>query len=205
MKIFMFAGTPMSSAKGMRLILPLACFCEASLLSNVRSLAGDLPRFQPQVISTAVKFGYQMIAVDLNADGKKDLLAIDEQATEVAWFENPTWQRHVLATNVHRPLNAACYDLDHDGIPEVILAYHFETSPEKSLGNVALLTHGQDVRQPWTTREIDRVPTAHRVRWIDPEGNGKPVLLLGPMVGQRFPPVEGDPVPIYLYHGPVLK
>ena len=48
-------------------------------------------------------------------------------------------------------------------------------------------------------REIDRVPTAHRVRWIDPEGNGKKVLLLGPMVGKRFPPVEGDPVPIYLY------
>ena len=163
-------------------------------------LAQDLPRFRAQVISKDVKFGYQLVAVDLNGDGKKDLLAVDERATEVAWFENPTWERHVLATDVPRPLNAACWDIDGDGIPEVILAYRFETSPDQSVGNVVLLTHGKDVRQPWTRREIDRVPTAHRARWIDPEGNGKKVLLLGPMVGKQFPPVEGDPVPIYLYH-----
>lgn len=161
--------------------------------------AADLPRFSDQTISKAVKFGYQLVAVDLNGDGKKDLIAVDEQASEVAWFENPGWERHVLATDVPRPLNAAAYDVDGDGIPEVVLAYRFESSPEKSVGNVALLTHGRDVRQPWTAREIDRVPTAHRVRWIDPEGTGKKVLLLGPMVGQRFPPVEGDSVPIYLY------
>jgi len=161
--------------------------------------AQDLPRFREQVVSKEVKMGYQLVAVDLNHDGKKDLLAIDEQAAEVAWFENPTWARHVLATNVPRPLNAACWDIDGDGIPEVVLAYRFETRPDQSVGNVALLTHGPDVRQPWNAREIDRVPTAHRLRWMDPEGNGKKVLLLGPMVGQRFPPVEGDPVPIYLY------
>jgi len=171
----------------------------AWLLAGCSVFAQDLPRFREQVISKAVKFGYQLIAVDLNGDGKKDLIAVDEQATEVAWFENPTWERHVLAADVPRPLNAACYDIDGDGIPEVILAYRFETRPEQSVGNVVLLTHGKDVRQPWTAQEIDRVPTAHRVRWIDPEGNGKKVLLLGPMVGQRFPPVEGDPVPIYLY------
>ena len=55
------------------------------------------------------------------------------------------------------------------------------------------------MRQPWVVREIDRVPTAHRVRWIDPEGNGNKVLLLGPLVGKRYPPQEGDTVPIYLY------
>ncbi len=178
----------------------LACGCVAWLLADVRLPAqDDLPRFRERVISKAVKFGYQLVAADLNGDGKKDLIAVDERATEVAWFENPTWERHVLATNVPRPLNAACCDIDGDGVPEVVLAYRFETSPEQSVGNVVLLTHGKDVRQPWTAREIDRVPTAHRVRWIDPEGNGQKVLLLGPMVGERFPPAEGDPVPIYLY------
>ena len=177
----------------------LACGCVAWLLAEVRLPAQDLPRFRERVISKAVKFGYQLVAADLNGDGKKDLIAVDERATEVAWFENPTWERHVLATNVPRPLNAACCDIDGDGVPEVVLAYRFETSPEQSVGNVVLLAHGKDVRQPWAAREIDRVPTAHRVRWIDSEGNGQKVLLLGPMVGQRFPPAEGDPVPIYLY------
>ena len=171
----------------------------ASLLAGANLLAQDLPRFHEQVITREIKFGYQLVAADLNGDGKKDLIAIDERASEVAWFENPSWTRHVLATNVPRPLNAACWDIDGDGIPEVVLAYQFETSPEQSVGNVAVLRHGKDLRQPWLSREIDRVPTAHRIRWIDPEGNGQKVLLLGPMVGQRFPPVEGDPVPIYLY------
>jgi hypothetical protein len=168
-------------------------------LAGVGLSAQDLPRFREHVITKALKLGYQLVAADLNGDGKKDLIVIDEQATEVAWFENPTWERHVLATNVPRPLSAACWDIDGDGVPEVVLAYRFDTHPEQSVGNVVLLTHGKDVRQPWTAREIDRVPTAHRVRWIDPEGNGQKVLLLGPMVGQRFPPAEGDPVPIYLY------
>jgi len=145
----------------MRWGLGLACSCLAWLLAEGRLLAQDLPRFRAQVISRAVKFGYQLIAVDLNGDGKKDLIAIDERATEVAWFENPTWERHVLATNVPRPLNAACWDINGDGIPEVILAYRFEMRPEQSVGNIVLLTHGKDVRQPWTAREIDRVPTAH--------------------------------------------
>ncbi|HEY5912481.1 MAG TPA: VCBS repeat-containing protein, partial [Verrucomicrobiae bacterium] len=177
----------------------MACGCLAWLLAGAVISTEELPRFREQMISTAIKFGYQLVAVDLNGDGRKDLLAVDEQATEVAWFENPTWERHVLATNVPRPLNAACCDIDGDGIPEVILAYHFESRPEQSVGNVVLLKHGNDARQPWMAHEIDRVPTAHRVRWMDPEGNGKKALLLGPMVGPRFPPVEGDPVPIYLY------
>ena len=112
---------------------------------------------------------------------------------------NPGWNRHVLAVDVPRPLNAACCDIDGDGIPEVVLAYRFESRPEESVGNVVLLKSGSDVRQPWTPREIDRVPTAHRVRWIDPQGDGNKVLLLGPMVGKRYPPQEGDHVPIYLY------
>lgn len=161
--------------------------------------AGDLPQFKAHTITDSIKFGYQLVAADLNADGKKDLIAIDEAGTELAWFENPTWERHVLATDVPRPLNAACHDIDSDGIPEVVLAYRFESRPEESVGNVVLLKSGPDVRQPWIPREIDRVPTAHRVRWIDPKGDGNRVLLLGPMVGRRYPPREGDRVPIYLY------
>jgi hypothetical protein len=170
------------------------------LMSTIGLHSQELPRFREEVISKEVKFGYQLVVADFNGDGKKDLLAVDEKATEVAWFENPGWQRHILATNTPRPLNAACWDINGDGVPEVVLAYRFETSPERSVGNVVLLTHGADVRQPWLSHEIDRVPTAHRVRWINPDGNGQKVLLLGPMVGIRFPPVEGDTVPIYLYH-----
>lgn len=160
----------------------------------------DLPRFSEITVTHEVKMGYQLLAVDLNGDGRKDLIAIDERASELAWYENPGWQRHVMAVDVPRQLNADAWDVDGDGKPEVVLAYRFESSPERSVGNVALLKAGADATKPWTMKEIDRVPTAHRVRFIDWEGNGKKVLLLGPMVGMRAQaPLNDDDVPIYVY------
>ena len=105
----------------------------------------------------------------------------------------------MLAVDVPRQLNADCWDVDGDGVPEVVLAYGFETSPDRSIGNVVLLHRGADVRQPWKAQEIDRVPTAHRAAWIDADGTGKKLLLVAPMVGRRFPPGSDDPVPIYVY------
>ncbi len=184
-----------------RLGQPLVAACQVWLLACIGLQAQELPRFREHIISDQLKFGYQLVAVDLNGDGKKDLIAIDEGATELAWFENqhPVWKRHVLAVDVPRPINADCWDVDGDGVPEVVLAYRFETSPAKSVGNVVLLHSGTDVRQPWKAREIDRVPTAHRVRWIDPDGSGKKLLLVAPVVGRRYLPGFDDPAPIYVY------
>jgi len=175
--------------------------CQIGLLVCTTLHAQDMPRFREHVISEELKYGYQLVAADLNKDGRKDLIAVDERATELVWFENshPTWERHVLAENVPRLLNADCWDADADGIPEVVLAYQFESDPRKSVGNVVFLKSQEDVRRPWTAREIDRIPTAHRVRWIDPQGNGKKVLLVAPMVGVKFPPDPNDAVSIYLY------
>ena len=123
-----------------RLGQPLFVACQAWLLACIGLQAQDLPRFREHVISNELKFGYQLVVADLNGDGKKDLIAVDEAATQLVWFENqhPTWKRHVLAVDVPRQLNADCWDVDGDGVPEVVLAYRFEPSPEKSVGNVVL-------------------------------------------------------------------
>ena len=127
------------AASGIRWVLRwVKCFA-VSLLVVGSVQAGELPEFKAQTVTSSIKFGYQLVAADLTGDGKKDLIAIDERATELAWFENPTWERHVLATDVPRPLNAACHDIDGDGVPEVVLAYRFECRPEDSVGNVVLL------------------------------------------------------------------
>ncbi|WP_321473979.1 VCBS repeat-containing protein [uncultured Paludibaculum sp.] len=167
---------------------------------------GELPAFKAHVVTSGLKMGYQLVSVDLNGDGRKDLIAVDERATELAWFENPTWERHVMAVNAPRPINMDCYDYDGDGAPECVVALHFETSPEKSIGDVYLLKSGKDVRQPWTMKELDRIPTAHRIRWIDWNGDGKKVLLLSPLVGLTArPPLYEGQTPVYLYRPGVWK
>ncbi|HEY3442792.1 MAG TPA: FG-GAP-like repeat-containing protein [Paludibaculum sp.] len=176
------------------------------LLPLVALLAAALPPWQETTVTSAVKMGYQLVAVDLNRDGKPDLIVVDERGTELAWYENPTWERHVLVADVPRTINLDVYDYDGDGIPEIAMGYHFETTPEKSVGNVVILKSGPDPRQPWTAREIDRVPTVHRLRWIDLAGDGKKVLLVAPMIGLNAkPPEYADQVPVYLYRPGVWK
>ncbi len=64
-------------------------FVATVVFGTGRTLYGqELPRFREQTISTEVKFGYQLVAADLDGDGKKDLIAIDEAATQLGWFEN---------------------------------------------------------------------------------------------------------------------
>lgn len=139
---------------------------------------------------TDLNGGYQLVAVDLNHDGRLDLIAVASGQTELAWYENPTWERHVLATGLPHLINAAAYDYDGDGVPEIAIAYEFSSELDKSIGVVAVLHHSGDVRLPWTLHEIDRLPTSHRLRWANLFGDGHRVLVNVPLRGldpQRVP------------------
>ena len=171
------------------------------LVLLVAALSGaELPQWKETTVTGSLKMGYQVVAVDLNRDGRPDLIAVDERGTELAWYENPTWERHVIIKDVPRTINLDVYDYDGDGIPEIAMGHNFETVPERSIGNVLILKSGPDPRQPWTAREIDRIPTVHRLRWIDLKGDGKKVLLVAPMIGAKAtPPSYAENVPVYLY------
>jgi hypothetical protein len=40
-------------------------------------------------------------------------------------------------------------------------------------------------RELWSGKEIDRIPTAHRLRSADIDGSGKPVVVLAPLTGEK--------------------
>lgn len=168
---------------------------------------GELPTFRESTIVSGLSMGYQVVLVDLNRDRRLDVLVIDERSDELAWYENPSWDRHVLVSGVPRPINLDGHDLDGDGVPEIALAHQFETDPDRSAGQVLLLTHDKDPRQRWRARPIDRVPTAHRVRWMSVEPGKAPWLLVSPLVGQGVSaPAYAGTTPIYAYRptGPAV-
>jgi hypothetical protein len=144
-----------------------------------------MAEFREHTIATDLKGGYQVVAADLNKDGKPDLIALASGMTELVWFENPGWQRHVLATGISRAINIAVSEPGPDGIPVIVLAQEFSMDPRKSPGIVSVLTHGGDPRQPWTTAEIDRLPTSHRLRWADIDGSGNKVVVNAVLAGVR--------------------
>ncbi len=142
-------------------------------------------RFATHVIGGDVPGGYQVTAVDLNKDGKLDLLGLGlSRAGDLVWFENPTWIRRVMATGIVNMINLAPYDdVDGDGIPEIGIAHGFATSIANSAGGVSLLTHGPNVSEPWTRKDIDALPTAHRLRWVNADGQKKVMLVNAPLIG----------------------
>ena len=170
----------------------------ASLLASFRAP----PNFAVHDIATGLTGGYQVIAADLNRDGKVDLIALASGLPDLAWYENPSWTRHVIASGMNGLINVAAADLDGDGIPELAVASGFSTRPDQSSGDVALFTHGADPTQPWNMRVIDHVPSAHRLRWYT-DRDGQRWLINSPLAAStaRPPNYEGA-TPIYVYRAP---
>lgn len=169
-------------------------------MSTALMAAGGNIRFKEHTLATDLAGGYQVVTCDVNGDGKLDLIALASDMTDLVWFENPGWQRHVIAGNLPHMINLAAWDLDGDGIPEIALAYGFSMNAAKSAGRVAILHHQGDPRQPWSVKEIDRIPTSHRLRWADIDGSGKKVLINAPLTAAdaRAPEYYGH-VPLVYY------
>lgn len=172
----------------------------ALLLANFALASAQTPDFRPATIVSGLTTGYQVVLTDLTRDGRPDVIVVDERSDVLAWYESPTWERRVLAVGVPRPINLAPYDLDDDGVPEIALAHDFAQRPDRSVGQVLLLRHAGDPRQPWRAEPIDRVPTAHRVRWLPRAAGESPRLIVSPLAGDGVvAPAYDGVTPIFAY------
>ena len=138
----------------------------STLLFALPLLAAAPAVLVEHTIANDLKGGYQVVAADLNHDGRPDLIALASGLTELVWYENPGWQRHVLASGQSRMIN--CVVVGN----EIVLASAFANQAKDSIGIVSVLHPGDDPREPWTVTEIDRLTTSHRLRTADIDGSG---------------------------------
>jgi hypothetical protein len=164
-------------------------------------LAASSAQFTEHTVATGLRGGYQVVIADLNHDGKPDLIALASGMPELVWFENPGWERHVIAGGFTQMINLAVVDSGRgDGIPDIVLASGFSTVAARSAGVLSVLKHNGDPRNPWTVTEIDRLPTSHRLRTADVDGAGKRVLIDAPLIGaQAEAPDYRDRTPLVFY------
>src|SRR5262245_31122188 len=92
-------------------VLSLAALRAAPAASPVELVAHDIDPKRPaaHAVNTA----------DFSHDGKVDGIANSIAAQEPAWYENPSWTRHVVVKDTQQIVNQAMTDLDGDGIPEL--------------------------------------------------------------------------------------
>jgi len=147
--------------------------------------------FIAHIIAADVSGGYQVIASDINHDGKTDLIGLSQRG-DLVWYQNPTWTPHtilaesqaqgMIGQDAFHMVNADAADLDGDGNPEIALAYGFNVNGPEGQGNIGILR--QDGKGGWILKEIGRVPTAHRVRFGDIDGKGRKELFVAPVLNE---------------------
>src|SRR5262249_38404503 len=111
----------------------------SSWLASAATGPGGETQFQEHVVEPKIPGGYSVMLVDMNHDGKPDIIGLTQRITELAWYENPTWQRHVLVKDMQGLVNMAAADIDGDGIPELGIETGFSMIAAKSEGLVWFL------------------------------------------------------------------
>jgi hypothetical protein len=141
-------------------------------------------RFRVQEIETGLKVGYAVLLVDVNGDGKKDIVVVD--TTRVVWYENPTWKRRTIIEGQTKPDNVcvAAYDIDGDGKLDLVLGAGWKGINSKADGPLHWLKQGKTLDDQWTVHPIGDEPSVHRIRFADLDGDGKPELIVVPLLGR---------------------
>jgi len=185
----------------------LACGIAAGIIALALTAAttpSGSVTFTTHVINDQLRGGYSVAIADVNHDGKLDIIPVAAGTPEFAWYENPTWQKHVMLNDKRAMLWTAPADIDGDGIPEFALLADFGRDPKTAKGSVWLVKSQGDPKELWKSYLVGYVPTAHRVTWADLEGDGKQEIVVAPLVGLKGweEPKYQDKVPLYDWHVP---
>ena len=156
-------------------------------LASWGSPAGEtLPfaKFRMQELPEKLSVGYAVLCVDVNGDGKKDIVVVD--TTRVIWFENPTWKMHTIISGITKPDNVCidAFDIDGDGKIDFALGADWKPFNTSAGGTLQWLKRGKTLDEPWSVYPIDTEPTVHRIRFADIDGNGKKALISVPLMGR---------------------
>jgi hypothetical protein len=154
------------------------------------AVGAEIQEFRDQEIERELGVGYAVSLVDVNGDGKLDIVVVDQR--RVLWYENPDWNRRVIIENQTKPDNVsiAPYDIDGDGQIDFALGADWRPSDTVASGTIQWLSRGTTLEDKWTVHPIGTEPTVHRMRWGDFDADGRAELIVLPLHGRGVRPPE---------------
>ena len=146
--------------------------------------SSTFPTFTKHTIAS-FNSGYMTVIADIDADGMPDVVALSSGSDGLVWFKNPTWTKYTITTRAKQLIYCAPYDVNGDGHVDLAIASDFDMNNTTSGGTVSWAEAPADPTQSqdWTLHAIGAIPTSHRLRWADIDGDGKKELLDMPIFG----------------------
>ncbi len=130
-----------------------------------------------------IEIGYGLQLEDVDGDGDRDILLADKST--VQWYENPGWEKHVIARDltVRDNVCLAARDIDGDGKCEIAVGGQWNFLETMKDGAVHYLVAPEDRTRMWKPVKLYNEPSVHRMHWIEGIG-GKFSLVVKPLRGK---------------------
>lgn len=174
-----------------------------SALSLADASGGEL-KFRTQEIFDKLTVGYATRILDMNDDGRPDILVVDSK--RVIWFENPSWQMHTILEGQTLPDNVAIApaDIDGDGDTDFALAADWRPGDTHASGSLQWIERPAEVEGTWKLHRIGVEPTIHRIRFADLDADGREELIVVPLFGRdsKSPSFAEAPIRVLAYEIP---
>ena len=130
-----------------------------------------------------ITIGYGLQLADVNGDGKTDIVLADKKT--IQWYENPSWEKHVIASDLTERDNVciAARDINGDGKAEIAVGGQWNFLETNKDGAVFYLVPPKDRIQAWSPVQLPNDPSVHRMHWIlGPDGSYS--LVVKPLRGK---------------------
>lgn len=183
----------------MRLLLFPCLLVAASLQAADPDLTTEFAWSEKEIDEIQIGYGLQL--TDINGDGKLDILLADKST--VQWYENPSWEKHVIAEKltVRDNVCVAARDIDGDGKAEIAVGGQWNFLETMKDGAVHYLVAPADRTQRWKPVKLYNDPSVHRMHWIlGPSGEHS--LLVKPLRGKGSIDGVGPGIRILNYFKP---
>ncbi len=154
------------------------------LAGQLLSGTATAERFHREQIAADLTIGYATTLVDVNHDGRTDIVVVD--ADRVVWYENPRWTCHTVITGQTARDNVciAAHDIDGDGRIDLAIGADWRPFDTAQGGTIQWLRQPDSIDRPWEVRHIATEPTTHRMRWIDIDSDERAELIVVPLMGR---------------------
>ena len=174
-----------------------------TLVLLATALHAQQPQFKEQTIDTNIQIGYGLAVADVDGDARTDILLADK--TEIVWYQNPSWQKHVIATSLTAKDHVciAARDIDGDGKAEIAVGAEWNPGDTEGSGAVFYLQAPADRTQPWKPLRLPHEPTTHRMKWVRTSVNpDRYDLVVVPLHGRGNKNGQGAGVRVLAYQRP---